>query len=148
MGTPSTKPRQPSLTELVLMGEAAGEGIEGIGKAFDTMLVRSRKRKLPLDRVVSQPHQYSAFDRDDLLPFYYKQPQELRDQVYQMIQERSDPKYQPEWPDVDHYLTQSLYDRRFEHGVPKWIQKMEHVGTVGNHVFLREPSKKWKQGTR
>ena len=142
MDKPSAQPRPPSLTELVALAEAAGEGSEGVRAVLEVIRNRSRARKMPMDKIVSQPHQFSGFDRPDLLEFYNQQPEPLRKEVSGMIAEMEAEDYPSQMgPDIQHYVTQRLWDRRYEHGSPKWLQKMEPAFTQGNHVFLKEPKR-------
>ena len=87
MGDSSTQPRPPTLTELVALAEAAGEGPEGIRAVLEVIRNRSLARKMSMDQIVSQPHQFSGFDRPDLLEFYNQQPEPLRKEVSGMIAE-------------------------------------------------------------
>lgn len=119
----------------VLLGEAVGEGPEGLAFVRDVFVNRSRARKQTLEEVVSAPKQFSAFGRSDLADFVAQQPPMLQNLANLLIEEARDPTFQPA-TDVQNFVTRDLWDRRNEPGVPAWIKKMKAVAFIGNHVAL------------
>lgn len=121
----------------ILLGEAVGEGPEGMAMVADTMLNRSRAQKTTLEHVALAPHQFSAATRPDLAQFYARQPQMLRDLADILVQERQAPDFQPSHP-YQHYVTKLLWDNRSGLPATHWIHRMKVMKQVGHHVLLSE----------
>jgi len=119
----------------VLLGEAVGEGPEGMAFVRDVFVTRARDRKQTLEEVVSAPKQFSAFARTDLADFVSQQPLMLRNLANLLIEEARDPNFQPA-TDVQNFVRRDLWERRNEPGVAAWIKKMKAVAFIGNHVAL------------
>ena len=127
----------PDITSQVLLGEAVGEGPEGLAFVRDVFVNRARAKGQTLEQVVSAPKQFSAFGRPDLSDFAAQQPPMLQNLANILIEEARDPAFQPATT-VQNFVTRDLWERRNEPGVPAWIKKMKAVAFVGNHVALAE----------
>lgn len=114
----------------VLVGEAAGEGAEGMRRVARVIHTRAKERRLSVDDVVRQPKQFSAYDRKDLDAFILKQPRQVVDAAYEAMQ-----LAEQDGPWATNYVTRQLYDSP---GRPSWIGKMKVIDRYGNHVFMRD----------
>lgn len=141
MGSKSSKTLPDDIVAQIILGEAAGEGPNGLEFVADTMLNRAFAQGKTLEEVATAPAQFSASARPDLQQFYLKQPQMLRDLAQALVTERRDPAFTPKYH-TSHYVTQDFYNNR--HTLPKshWVHRMDPVGTVGNHVALRQRRQK------
>ncbi len=125
------------IVEQILVGEAAGEGEEGLRLVAEVLANRAGNR-YTLEEVATAPYQFSAYMRPDLTDFYLRQPKEVRDLARRLLQEVQTPGYEFRYPNVKHYVTKDLWDRRDSPGAPSWLRKMKPVAIVGNHVALIE----------
>ena len=114
----------------VLVGEAAGEGAEGMRRVARVIHTRAKERRLSVDDVVRQPKQFSAYDRTDLDAFILKQPKPVVDAAYEAMQ-----LAEQDGPWANHYLTRELYESP---QAPSWSKKMKVIDRFGNHVFLTD----------
>ena len=122
-------------TEKVLLGEAANQGEEGMWHVASVMVNRARLRGTTTDKEVNKPFQFSARMRTDLDQFVAKQPPEVLAAARRAIARASEAPSS----DATHYMTANLYGSKKR---PSWAGKMQVVGQVGDHVFLREAPKK------
>ena len=122
----------------ILLGEAAGEQ-ESDGMAFvrDVMVNRARKSGKSLEQVATAPKQFSAYTRPDLSAFVAKQPWELQEYAKMLVREAMNPRYEPAYPGVEHYVAKSFWDSRAKLSPKHWVHSMEPAMTVGNHVALK-----------
>lgn len=134
----TTKSLPDDIVAQILLGEAAGEGPEGLMMVRDVLVNRARARKKTLEQVATAPAQFSAYARPDLAEFYQRQPIMLQNLARELVDEGRSPEYQPKYT-AQHYVTESLHRNRHSPKVPSWIRKMKVVGRVGNHVLLAEP---------
>ena len=121
----------------LLLGEAAGEGPAGMTMVADSFFNRAQQRKLPMEDIVMQPHQYTAASRPDLERFAKRQPIMLQNLADELIKERQSKTFQPTYPNTE-YVTADLWNRRDELPKAHWLHKMDAMGQVGRHVLLRE----------
>ena len=135
MPTPNQQKKYPPAW--VLLGEAAGEGVNGMEMVADSFLNRSRQRKLPMEEIVMQPNQYTAASRPDLEAFAKRQPIMLQNLAEELIKERQSKTFQPTYPNTE-YVTEELWNRVDDLPKTHWLRKMEAVGKVGHHMILRE----------
>lgn len=117
-----------------IIGEAAGEGFEGMRRVAKVIQTRAIQRRLTPDAVVLQPKQFSAMARPDLEAFIARQPPQVVQQA-QTAMEQAMREVQPSKLYADHYLTDALYSGPYK---PSWADKMDVVERFGGHIFLRE----------
>ena len=127
----------PTLVPHILLGEAAGEGPEGLAMVADTLWNRAHALGKTLEEVATAPSQFSAATRPDLDEFAEQQPLDLRVLANELVAERRNPKFQPSHP-YQHYVATALWERRGTLPANHWLRKMRKVGQVGNHVLLEE----------
>lgn len=132
-----TPEEQSAIVADVILGEAAGEGPEGMAFVRDVLHTRSVKKKKTLYEVATEPKQFSAYERKDLKEFTKKQPFMLRNLAGILVQEASQPTFKPTYP-YTHYVTQSLWNSRKNLPKTHWLHRMRPVQTIGNHVALEE----------
>jgi spore germination cell wall hydrolase CwlJ-like protein len=133
----SRKTLPPNIVAQILLGEGASEGAEGLQFIRDVMVNRSRRTGKSLEEVATAPKQFSAYARPDLEQFYARQPIMLRNLAEQLVAEAQQPNYQPTYPDIEHYTTDSFFQNRLDLPASHWIHQMEPVKQIGHHVALR-----------
>ena len=138
MPPPVKRPLPKNIVAQILLGEAAGEGEEGLRFVRDVLVNRSRAQGKTLEEVATAPAQFSASARPDLAEFYAKQPTALQVRAQELVNEAQQPSFTPQYPEVQHYVTESLFARRDELPKTHWLRKMQKVGQVGHHVLLKE----------
>ena len=115
------------LLACVALGEAAGEGEQGISLVLDTMANRHWRWNR---------YAYSAQFRPHLADFCAAQPATLRryadHQVAALYQGRAVPQTA-----ATHYVTSWLYHSPTR---PAWVGRMKVIQVYRNHVFMVEPS--------
>ena len=122
----------------ILLGEAAGEGEEGLRFVRDVLVNRMRAQGKSLEEVATAPAQFSASARPDLAEFYAKQPTVLQVRAQELVNEAQAPGFTPQYPEVQHYVTSDLWEKRGTLSQSHWLRKMQKVGQVGHHVLLKE----------
>lgn len=115
-----------------LIGEAAGEGSEGMYRVAKVIHTRARQRNLSVDAVVQQPKQFSAMARPDLEAFIAKQPRHITTQAYEAMA-KAEQEVGKGW--ANHYLTQDLYNSKER---PSWAKDMKVIDRYGKHIFLSD----------
>lgn len=126
-----------ALIAAILLGEAAGEGEEGLRFVRDVMVNRARAQKKTLHQIATAPKQFSASARPDLAEFAEQQPLALRVLAHQLVMEGMNPKFQPTYPGIQHYTTTQFFENRGKLPSSHWVHQMEPVQQVGAHVALR-----------
>ena len=121
----------------ILLGEAAGEGIEGLTLVRDTLYNRAKAKGKTLLQVALEPKQFTAASRKDLPEFTLQQPMLLRNLAEQLIRETEDKAFQPTHA-TRHYVTKDLWDSRGTLKKDHWLNNMKVVQQVGNHVALTD----------
>jgi len=110
-----------------LIGEAVGEGREGMQAVYEVMLNQSKFFNQPLDEVVRT--KYAAWKRPDLEDFVYKQPQGLVEYAHDIVNE------QP--TGVTNGALHFENIKKF--GIPDYAKKeggIVPLATIGNHTFF------------
>ena len=134
-------PSEEEVIANILIGEAVGDGPEGMMMVRDVGVTRSRAQKKSLYEILTAPKQFSAYGRKDLSEFAAKQPLILRNLALELAREGMRPDYQPTY-NAPNYVTTELHQRRHEPTVPSWIREMDVVGTVGRHTLLAPRKRK------
>ncbi|HAM41979.1 MAG TPA: hypothetical protein DCP69_11805 [Candidatus Omnitrophica bacterium] len=119
-----------------LLGEAAGEGEEGMRLVGDTIFNRARTKKKSLEQIIREPKQFSAMQRPDLATFVRRQPPDALEMAMLVAQQVRQPDYLPLYS-TQHYVTSELFNRRDRLPKRHWLNQMEPVQTVGRHVTLQ-----------
>ena len=134
----SDKKRRTYPPSMILLGEAVGEGPEGMAFVRDIFHNRALASKKTVEEIANAPYQFSAAARPDLEEFSARQPLIFRNLADELLRESAQPGYVPKYPGIQHYVTKELFSRR--NTLPKnhWLHKMKVVQTVGNHVALVE----------
>ena len=126
----------PDIVARILLGEAAGEGPEGMAFVRDVFVNRARAQKKTLEQVATAPYQFSAYDRPDLEQFVAKQPLMLRNLANELVAEALRPEFQPKY-DASHYVTSDFYENRGTLKPSHWVNQMEPAYRVGRHQALK-----------
>ena len=138
MPPPVKRPSPKNIVAQILLGEAAGEGEEGLRFVRDVLVNRSRAQGKTLEEVATAPAQFSASARPDLAEFYAKQPTVLQVRAQELVNEAQAPGFTPQYPEVQHYVSSALWEKRKTLPASHWLHRMEPVQTIGHHVALRE----------
>lgn len=123
-----------SPTIRAIIGEAAGEGPEGMLRVAKVILTRADQRRLHPDEIVMQPRQFSAMARPDLEQFIAKQPPSVVRDAHAALEEATK-TWNPHRPYATHYMTTALHQSPKR---PAWANRMKVVERYGGHVFLNE----------
>ena len=135
----------------ILMAEAVSDGPKGMEMVGDIGHNRSTRRKIPLDKILTESklnekgvrvYQFTGAGRKDLDSFVAKQPPMMYDLALEIARERMNPDHQNQYPGVENYVTQDLYDNRFNPDISEWVRTYVPAGTVGSHILLKPPKKK------
>ena len=138
MPPPVKRPPPKNIVAQILLGEAAGEGEEGLRFVRDVLANRAKAQGKSLEEVATAPQQFSASARPDLAEFYAKQPTAIQVLAQQLVNEARQPRFEPQYPDVQHYVTSDLWGKRKTLPSTHWLHRMDPVQTVGHHVALKE----------
>ena len=127
---------------MILLGEGASEGVEGLQFIRDVMFNRSQKTGKSLEEIATQPKQFSAYSRPDLGEFFSRQPPILQQLARELVLEAQQKDFTPKYPDITNYTTTAFYENRDTLPKSHWIHAMEPAFTVGHHTALRPRSRK------
>lgn len=121
-------------TEKTVLAEGASEGEEGMYHIASVINNRSKRSGKTTDDEVNKPMQFSGRWRKDLDSFVAKQPKETHDAMRRAMKRAAEKPAS----DATHYVTTKLHNSSKR---PSWVGKMDVVGVVGNHVFMKERKK-------
>lgn len=124
---------------LAMFAEASGEGQAGMKAVGRVILNRSEKRGKSIKDVVLQPKQFSAFNPGDPNRRRMEKAEERRDPVFMKAVQIADRLLSGDEPDptggADHYFNPRLAPNA------SWPKKFITTAEIGNHRFMREPTK-------
>ena len=123
----SNKKRLPGFVLNTVIGEAVGEGIDGMQAVFNVMNNQAAFYKQPLENTVKT--KYAAYKRRDLGKFVNRQPREVRDTVSVLLNSNPD--------DITNGALH--FENVQKYGIPKYAKQEGGIiplAHIKNHLFF------------
>lgn len=128
---------QSVVVALVMAGEAASEGQEGMQAVASVIANRMIRRNKTAYEVVTESKQFSAYEDMAMCERNIKTAAVMEictDMTRKLLLcQGSEIKFPDNTDGADHYITVSLYKSK---KCPSWIRKMKYTKTIGRHIFF------------